>query len=205
MRYQLAVQKNFEHMGTMASEWAAVQVTEMRPVNTGNGQMREMPQFSFPVGYQKAPSLYTGECCNLCAKPIKNVYWIQNDTRQWIMPVGSECVTHFGEGESGEVIAKKTKWEQNRELLVETIAMRRSVWDRFKKRVSLSYGTYEIRIWPHSPMERKADQVYKELKKCLGKVTEESDKAAISRWVNKNGDSARNLIQEVRLLIETTA
>lgn len=201
MNYQQAVQKNLDHLGTPASDWLAVPVLGMEEVDAGEGKFREMPVFSFPQGYSKAPALYTGECCNLCGTTIKNVYWIQNDKRRWIMPVGSECVTHFGDGESGQAVAKKTVWEQNSSVLADLIKMRRCLWQAYSKRVGLGYGRYETKIWPHSLKERNAERLHQAIKKCVGKVTEESGNAAITRWAKKNRELAEQLINEAQEIL----
>ncbi len=201
MNFHQAVQKNLEHLGTSASEWSAVEVLGMEEIEAGPGKQQEVPVFSFPEGYEKAPSLYTGECCNLCGTKIKNVFWIQNDTRRWIMPVGSECVTHFGEGETGLKIAKKTVWEQNRSLLVALIGMRRTLWHTYSKRVHLGYGRYETKIFPRSPIERKAEQIYKGIKDLVGKLGEDSTDGAITRWINKSESQAQQLLTEARELL----
>lgn len=201
MNYQKAVQMNFDHMGTQASEWSAVPVTGMEPVELDDGSEKVMPTFEFPVGYERAPSLYTGECCYLCGTTIKNVFWIQNDTRKWIMPVGSECVTHFGEGESGMAIAKNTVWEQNLTFLNQVIGMRRTIWKAYSKRISLGYGRFETSIWPRSPREKRAHALHLSFKKCLGKVNGESGNAAISRWTKKNRGQAEQLLIDAADLI----
>jgi hypothetical protein len=118
--YDKVVAENLAHMGTGAAEWSAVGITGMVESDAPDG--RQMPEFAFPEDYESAPSMYhsgpTADtmCCELCAHPIKNAYWIQNDMRKWVLLVGSECVTHF-EGKSGERIVKETVWAANRDMM----------------------------------------------------------------------------------------
>lgn len=203
MNFHQAVQKNLEHLGTPASDWIAVEILGMEEIEEDSGEGQEMPVFSFPDGFEKAPSLYTGECCNLCGTKIKNVFWIQNDNRRWIMPVGSECVTHFGEGESGLRIAKKTVWEQNRGLLIALIELRRTIWQTYSRRVNIGYGRYETKIFARSPEERKADQFYKGIKELVGKLDEQSCDAAITRWTKKCGAQAQKLLIDTKEFLES--
>lgn len=201
MNYQQAVKRNLEYMGTQESEWVAVPVAGLEQVDIGGSGTREMPTFDFPKGYSTAKSLYTGECCHLCGTSIRNVYWIQNDKCRWILPVGSECVTHFGGGESGKALAKKAVWEQNRSLLVDLIQLRRALWKAYSKRVSQGYDRYETRIWPHSPLERNAGKLHQEIKGCIGGLTEESGNAAITRWAKKHREKIDQLILAGRAFI----
>jgi hypothetical protein len=70
------------------------------------------PLVSWPTGYSAAPSPYANNgvdaCCELCGHKIVNVYGIQCDRLAQTLRVGSECVTRFAAGESGEALAKRT-------------------------------------------------------------------------------------------------
>lgn len=205
MNYQQAVQQNLDHMGSDRSEWTAVPVLSMVETDCEDGTNRVMPQFSFPENYAEAPSMYKGECCNLCGTRIKNVYWIQNDKRRWIMPVGSECVTHFGGGETGAKLVKKASWEQNAELLKRVREVRFKLYSTFRKSVKLGYGRVETKIWPHSPNEKAAIALCESFKACVGKLTEQSGNAAITRWAKKNGTEAQKLVQQAEALLDLAA
>lgn len=116
--YDTIVAQTLAAMGTASFEWSAVP-----------GQMTEAgEEFSYPAGYSHAPSplkaLGIEPNCELCGHGIKNCYWLQNDTRKWLLMVGSECVTHFGEGKSGEQIAKEHQRANLRQQLrdVRTLA-----------------------------------------------------------------------------------
>lgn len=200
MNYQQAVQKNFDHMGTHAAEWMAVPVLGTEEVDC-DGTSKAMPVFAFPAGFTSAPSLYDGECCRLCGTSIKNVYWIQNTKRRWVMAVGSECVTHFGEGESGQELTKKTLWAQNRELLVEVIDLRRALWNAYSRRISLGYGRFETGMFPRCGQSRLAVQLHADIKKCLGTVKADSANGAITRWANKHREHAQQLIERGHALV----
>jgi|TARA_R100000687_G_C6432379_1_gene156362 hypothetical protein len=192
MNYQHAVAQNMKHMGSHTSEWTAIDVIGTEETETGTGS-RLVPVFDFPSGYSKAPSLYQGECCNLCGTDIRNVYWIKNDLRQWTMAVGNECVTKFGDGESGEALAKQSLQQINASLLEQAIAARRGIWQAYAKRNSLGYGRYETRINNHA-----AGQMHQDLKACIGKVRLDSGKAAITRWANRNAERARELLEHAK-------
>jgi len=109
--YQQRVADNLKHMQTDAAEWKMVPVLEMQTTLNDKGEEVQMPIFDFSVtkGFVKAPTLYpagtaTGALtnCELCNKSIKRVFWIYNPEKKYILQVGSECVTHFGEGKSGK-------------------------------------------------------------------------------------------------------
>jgi len=202
LNYKQAVEKNLAHLGTPAGDWKALPILGAEKAEDDEGRIVEMPAFDFPKGYESAPSLYKGECCNLCGTRIKIVYWIQNDKRRWIMPVGSECVTHFGDGEAGNVLAKKAVWESNRLLLRDILQVRQTIWKTYSRRINQGYGCYETRIWPHTPKEREAASLYQEVKKCVGKITIDSKDATVSRWANKNKDQALQLILKSKPLID---
>jgi hypothetical protein len=115
--YKQRVNSNLESMGTPASEWSAVPISGFANTDA-DGKIVTMPQFSFPQGYAKAPTLFPNiqggnMNCELCGRtPIKNAFYIQNDKKKFTMLVGSECVTHFGEGASGKQNLRQFKLNQ---------------------------------------------------------------------------------------------
>ena len=113
----------YAYTGTTSSDWNAVEIKGMIEVDRGSGDAVSLPEFVMPSGYSTVPLVWEGsagnECCGLCGHNIKTVYHIQNDSKKWTMPVGSECVTKFGEGDSGERLAKKSVWAINRDLLAQ--------------------------------------------------------------------------------------
>jgi len=173
----------------------------MTNVDAGTDKGSEMAVFNFPAGYHAVKTLYTGDCCHLCGTLIKNVFWIKNDKKRWVMAVGSECVTHFGPGDSGQALAKKTVWEQNRHLLIELIELRWMLWRRYSERICLGYGRYDTSIWPRSPVKRQAADLYKAMVACSGKATDESPNGAVTRWAKKKGDEAQKLIDQAKVLV----
>ena len=199
VNYRMAVKKNLDHMGTRAEEWVAVEIVGTDTSEDEQGRDVDMPVFQFPRNYSSAPALYAGECCHLCGTNIKRVFWIQNDCRRWIMPVGSECVTHFSDGDSGQRLMKVAAWEQNAELLGRLTQARSELWSRYSKRRSLGYGRYETRIWPHSQVEKEAASLLAGIRDCLGNTSMDSGKAAISRWANRHRDTARQLLTDWEL------
>ncbi|MFA0809320.1 hypothetical protein [Microbulbifer epialgicus] len=196
MNYQAKVQQNLLHLGTPSKDWEALPILGMEDVQIDGSKSKKMPRFSFPAGYKTAPSLYTGKCCNLCGTNIKNVYWIKNDKRRWTMPVGSECVSHFGSGDSGHNIVQKTIWERDSELLISLIELRRDLWGRYSKRKLIGPGRYESKIYPHTIQEKRAGDLHKKINNCLGRMTSESGKAATTRWANKYREQAELLMKE---------
>ena len=124
--YSKAIIENMRYMGTDISEWAALEIKGFEEVAAGHGKTAMLPDYDFPRDYDHAKSLYQNEngggdnlVCELCGHTIKNVYWIKNDSKKLLLIVGSECVTHFGTGESGAALAKKTKTETIRTALLE--------------------------------------------------------------------------------------
>ena len=206
--YDTAVQKNMTHMNSQLSDWAAVPVKGMVEAEGENGTT-SMPEFDFPAGYTPAPSLYknngTQGTCELCGHPIKYFYWIQNDDRRWVMPVGSECIHQF-EGKSGQQMAKEVVWEANRQLLREAIEIRKAVWAKFSSKVYRGYGRYDTHI---KGLTNHQFLAYHRLKKLTdGRVPDDQSKwvvadsnGVVTRWVNSNGDEVRDILAELQPLL----
>lgn len=118
--YEAAIRRTFEMTETTASEWVAVPVTSMTEVDDGKGGVT-LPVFAFPQGYTPAttPFSHQQDCCHLCGHDIKNAYHIQHDARKLTMVVGSDCVTHFGEGLTGAAQAKSDIRQATRDLVNE--------------------------------------------------------------------------------------
>lgn len=205
MNYNEIVKKNMEFMQSKICEWSAVPIIGVDDAVIENGVSKKMPIFDFPqgLGFKTAPSLFAnqGDCCNLCGTNIKNVFWIQNIDKHWIMPVGSECVTRFGQGDSGQELINQVVWANNLKLLLEILKLKRTLWKTFSKRISLGYDRYETNIWPHSENEKAALQVFNACKVCLGKVNEESNNAAITRWINRKGNDVNEVLRNGETLM----
>lgn len=215
MNYAKAVEANLNAMGTPASEWSAVGITRMvEDTDAPNGQ--PMPEFAFPEGYETAPTLYptgpTAETmnCELCAHPIKNAFWLQNDARRWTLMVGSECVTHFGEGKSGVRLSKETVWEANRDLArqyVEAVRAFKAEWMQKAERTERnSFGLW-VTVprwgWKHNTPKAamtacanlenitrsiEPDQVVNASSGRI--VAEATTNGAITRWIKNNRQQA---------------
>lgn len=145
--YNQAVERNFRYMKAPASEWTAVPVKSMVETTSDTGKPVLMPEFDMPIGYTTAPSLFrsTGgpeANCELCGHPIKIVYWLQNHTRRWILMIGSECVTHFAEGESGQQRDERLRREHRRDLLVRLYAV---MQDGHQRLLAMSCNQWESR------------------------------------------------------------
>jgi hypothetical protein len=206
MNYNEAVKNNLEHMGTPGIQWRPVPIIGMAETKDDKGNKVKMPEFEFPEGYTHAPSLYlcsnSSSCCELCGTPIKNLYYLQNDTHKWLLIVGSECVTHFG-NLSGETLTKEFMWEQNRQLLRESIRVLAELKQRFSKRDS--YGYLRWHNWP-------AMDVYYPLHKLVGDKRADSafrrsmtSDAAITRWINTHGPAVRELLNDAYSFVEPIA
>lgn len=188
------IKDNLDQMGTEASEWVPVEITGMQETGVG-GKPAAMPTFAFPKGYDQAPSLFSGKgsCCELCGKDIKNYFWIQNDSKRLVMPVGSECVTMFGQGLSGERIAKEASWAANRELLVSFLDARRDLFKAFTFTAHTGYGRTQKRF-----LETRAGiaarALWQSMKDVSGSMERDSPDASVSRWVSKNKAQADGMI-----------
>lgn len=203
--YDKIVEANLAHMQTPASQWRAVESSGETLVETDRG-FKAMPVHEMPVGYTEAPSLYKHNgsscCCNLCGKDIVNVYFIQNDERKWIMPVGSECVTHFELGLSGEELHKERQWQRNRELLASVIALRREIWTTFSKVTHQGYGRTS-REMPRHGLGGQAEVIRKELIKITGQNdVEHSTNGALTTWARKHETRVGELLVAGRELLE---
>ena len=197
--FEKRINDNLASMGAPAEEWSAVTVLSMESIDVGQGRQKEAPVFEFPQGYTEAPSAYKGQerCCNLCGADIKNYYWIQNDAKKWVMPVGSECVTRFGQGLSGEVLAKATVRDANRALLAEAVDARKLLWATFAKVSHLGYGRTEKAI-PRT--EWVAGSLYAALKEITGKRDPaDAPDGVVTRWAKSHGERAKGLIEEARV------
>jgi GGDEF domain-containing protein len=209
MTYDQAVAENMRAMGSSLDEWTAVEIEGMSVVPISGG-VKPMPVFKFPSGYSPAPSIFQGGgSCELCGTPIKNYYWIQNDKKRWTMPVGSECVTHFSEGKSGEELAKETKDRINKQLLADAEGTRRALRREFYHE---AVGQWGRRHWEYdrSADGQEAKRISLRLKEIIGTHKSEdlgahnpaSTPGAITRWANKHKDEVTDLIRDGKLLAE---
>lgn len=153
--YEKAVSENLRAMGTPASEWLALEIKEM----VNDGQNPAWPSYDYPQGYGKAPTLYpcTGQdaCCELCGHPIKICYALKNDNRKWLLTVGSECVTHFGTGQSGkELASEKAKADKRQALRMSQVEAEKL--DQFLRRPQ-----------PFGQLSWEQRQVHNDLHRCF--------------------------------------
>jgi len=204
--YQQIVEENLKHMGTAASEWRAVPVLGMADTRDAKGQSVKMPEFDFPKGYADAPTMFKGgqeTPCGLCGKTIKNVYWLQNDSKQWTLMVGSECVTHFEGGKSGAELVNDARYVQNREMVRNFEKAKLNLWLAFSFNVSLGYGRYQRTI-----QNADAKVLYYRMGKVLGNVKSGKDgynedwtsDASITRWVNKHTAEVTEILEKMEVL-----
>ncbi len=197
--FEKRIRENLESMGTPQSEWRAVGISAMVETDTPQG-MRAMPEFEFPAGYSPAPSRFAGkgDCCHLCSAEIKNVFWVANDEKKWVMPVGSECVSRFNLGVSGEEEARRTQRAADRALLSGVSEARRDLWTTFSRKVHLGYGRTSKEIGNPA-----ASDLHRSIKELMGATHPvDSPDSAVTRWANKNRDAAVELIARAGGLLE---
>lgn len=197
--YEKAVAANMQHMQTSLAEWQAVEITGFSDATDDKGNAVKMPTFEFPAGYVPAPTLYKAQsaaCCELCAHDIKNVYWLQNDSKRWLLAVGSECVTRFA-GKSGDTIAMELRDKQNRELIQTLLKQLETMRFCFSFTASIGYGLSQ-QAWSHN----EARQLSKELAKLLGKIEADATPAAMAGFVTRKGKQARELSEAIRLYLK---
>lgn len=137
LNYDQARKATFIYTGTAPQDWSAVAIKGFRSVDRGDGSEQAMPEFEFPQGYKPTKTPWTGHgsgdagYCELCGHTIKHAYHIQNDDAKLTMVVGSECVTTFDEGKSGQRLTKEAKWKANRDFLGEAWESRQKLVDTF--------------------------------------------------------------------------
>lgn len=184
--YNETVARNLAHMATSAADWKAVPILGEHPNPDGG---KPLPEFDIPRGYAHAPTLYPAfhqldgwTSCELCAHPIKIVYWLQCDAKRWLLAVGSECVTHFGTGLTGEQIAKAARVKLAQELLGEAIAWRMRMQE-------------ELRTTTRGYCEKR--RFVRRLSQIIGSIKLTSSDAVISGWLTRRQKDAESLIAEI--------
>lgn len=202
--YEARIAENMRHMGCALTEWQAVEITGFADTTDATGQAVKMPQFAFPAGYTSAPSIYRNQnsasCnCELCGHDIKNVYWIKNDNRKWLLAVGSECVTHFGAGQSGTELSAARRSADNRNLLIEFVTLVESLHEVFAFRASIGYGRTQ-EAWTSDA----ARGYYRQGSKLQGKLDRESTDGAVSGWITRKGDAVKAFLAEVKAWLATS-
>lgn len=211
--YAAIVADNLRQMGSSLSEWKPVKVKAMAETVDDKGNPVLMPEFDFPQGYGKAPSRFAKEdnCCQLCGHDIKNVWWIQNDTKRWTMAVGCECVKLDGEVD-GLKAAKKDIAADNRAFIAELEALRAEYYHdhtapiEYRINGQVTYG--HAREWlPKFNKWSEERKRYVALKELLGDLTAKlshydnlpiwSDRQ-IANWLKKNRAAAESLAKSMR-------
>lgn len=213
--YRKAVAENLKQMGSAIHEWEACEIRDMKEVDTGGGRKKMMPDYAIPKDYDHAPSLYRadagGGVCELCGTPIKDHHWIQNHEKGWVMAVGSECVTHFGAGDSGNALAAQARHKINADLYDETARARRELFHAFT--VGREYqnlrgaGTTKRREWRNDADATKARETYDALKKITTDIPHKAvtgtdkrepslTKANLTKWAGKHKGAVAELVRK---------
>lgn len=229
LKHAEAVSATMIYLGTNSGQWSAVPVEDMVEVQDASGKGRAVPQFAMPKDYTPVETPWTasgagGEfCCELCATPIKNAFHIQNDEKKWLMTVGSECVTKFGDGMSGEQLAKKGMQKKRRNLVKTSHEAIRGFAEKIKEEkggrnitlqdVAKAIGNDDSRkrFWkvakslgidPYSTQWRiEKDGVVHDddFKHLDGFATrEKSTDQKISNWHKKNSEDAEMMLKDLK-------
>jgi len=229
LKHAEAVSATMIYLGTNSGQWSAVPVEDMVEVQDSKGNGRTVPQFATPKDYTHVETPWTsmgsgGEfCCELCATPIKNAFQIQNDEKKWLMTVGSECVTKFGEGMSGEQLAKKDMQKKRRDLVKVSHEAIRGFAEKIREEkggrnvnlqdVARAIGNDESRkrFWnvakslgidPYSTQWRidKDGVVHDDDFKHLDgfSTREKSTDQKISNWHKKNSEAAEMMLKDLK-------
>jgi hypothetical protein len=168
--YQQRIKTNLEAMGTSEKEWSAVPINGFTNVDV-NGKVKTMPEFLFPKNYQKPPTLFPNSTsgdmnCELCGrKPIATAYYIQNDSKKFILIVGSECVKHFGEGASGKENLRQFKIAEAEILnndLIKALEYIKNTYSKIQSQRNFKGGITKSLKWTQSYVTQDYDKFYSE-------------------------------------------
>ncbi|MDO1449523.1 hypothetical protein Q0590_24820 [Rhodocytophaga aerolata] len=215
--YDKRVAENLRQMGTQRTDWQAVPINGFSETER-NGEIIKMPVFDFPKGYGDAPSKYkiTGSTlsCELCSKPnISVIYYLQNDSKKWLLKVGSECVKRFGE-KSGIELLRDQKLKMAIELDAELLELGKFIYKKWTYIEDRGYGR-KARVWRTSYHIEKEFTIYwnkyhdklkylnwpSELQAVEGKMWDMpmAEKNLLS-WYTRNETSQRELYKEITTL-----
>lgn len=103
--------QTYEELGTDPLDWHPCDIKGYVTDRHGNDQ----PIYDIPKSYTRAVTRFTRPIdanCNLCGHEIINKHYIQNDSKQLYMLVGSECVMN----RYGRVVRKKIKKIKDSEI-----------------------------------------------------------------------------------------
>ena len=145
--YNEKIKQNMERMGTQPGEWKALPVVGFAKSEDAKGREVSMPVFDFSLmaGYVQPDTAYpcgnVDANCELCGHPIKRVFHLYNPLRGFKLIVGSECVTHFNDGVSGEEQLRLERIKAAKELDTRMA----DLYDRF--RAATTYQERPSRVW----------------------------------------------------------
>lgn len=224
LSHSQAVSATLAYLGTGAHEWSAVPVKDMHTTTDDKGRQTTLPVFDFAPGYKQVDTPFAGDdCCHLCGHNIKKAFHIQNHDKKWSMVVGSECVTKFGDGESGEKLAKKDMAVGRRKLVKQLEDARQELRAAGMKEVTHrnNFGNERIvKEWAtHLPRGRKAQSLSEKVKEALshgkGIVTARAHSSGhpyagehvdsdriIANWHKAKAQTAAEVLAEVKEFLE---
>ncbi len=199
--YNANVARNLKHMDTPVSEWKAVPVKNVVVTKNDKGKAVSMPEFDFEVckDFAHAPSLYANSsnsdaCCELCGTGIKKVYWLYNQNKKWTLAVGSECVTHFQEGESGEQLSRSKKIELAKDLIREGKDLQLQLLKTYYQHTQ-TYSGARGGFFTKGHARRLNNRAFK-----LFNKSEDNEKELLN-FFTRNREKAETLIKEIKSML----
>ena len=102
----------YEELRTKAEDWKACKI-----ISYENNGKRDIPIFELPQYYTIVKTRFSQPgFCHLCGHCIEIVCYIRNDSKKWLMIVGTECVNNT----YGKVIRKTIKEFKDNETRIKT-------------------------------------------------------------------------------------
>ena len=141
------IEENMQRMNSDLSEWSSVEIKNHASVMDKNGNTKIVPNYVLPENYRPSPTMFPGSsqepCCQLCGKaPVKNLFLIKNDSKKWLMSVGSECVTHFEEGKSGQDLSREFKIKEALDADIKMQKIKKMIVQNYSYQHHEGYGRY---------------------------------------------------------------
>ena len=166
-KYAKRIEENLNFMHTPRNEWKSLPIIGFNEIEV-IGKVKKMPIFEYPKNYSNAPTLYPSSKnppynCELCGQMnISMVYWIKNDTKKYLLGVGSECVKHFEEGKSGKENERSFKIAKAIILDNDMANLKKFIRDNFTRKENMGYGRTSL-AWKSISTPSDAGHSFKEI------------------------------------------